>query len=126
MSTDAAVKRCRERIHQTQSKKLDRFTSCREAIEETRTFSINPPSYRGGVKIAIRKSLGARQIVRCRGGVKIVFKTSFSRREKHRYECNQAYNSINDPNTILSSQNHLSIIILSTWIPETHTHTKQV
>ena len=59
-----------------------------------------------------------------------LFKNSFSRNEKHRYECNQACNSTNDPINILDSQNHLLTTILSTWIPKTrahtHTHTKQV
>ena len=37
--------------HQTQEMRLDRSTRCREAIEGTRNFSIDPP----GVEIAIRK-----------------------------------------------------------------------
>ena len=49
----------------------------------------------------------------------------YFKREKHRYKCNQAYNSIKDPINILSSQNHLSMTILSTWITHTHTHTQQ-
>ena len=56
-----------------------------------------------------------------------LFKNSFLRWEKHRHECNPTCNSTNDPINILSSQNHLSIKILSTWIfKNTHTHTKQV
>ena len=35
---------------------------------------------RGGVEIAIRKSLEARQIAKCRGGVELAFKNSFLRR----------------------------------------------
>ena len=54
-----------------------------------------------------------------------LLKNSFSIREKHRYECNQACNSTNDLINILDSQNHLSIIILNTWIPKTHTHTQK-
>ena len=50
-------------------------------------------------------------------------KNRFSRKEKHRYECNQACNSTKDPVNILSSQDHLSTKILSTMIPKTHTHT---
>ena len=61
-STDAAIEKCRGRIHQTRLKKLDRSTNCREAIEDPRTFSINSPSYREGVEIAIRNSLRAQQI----------------------------------------------------------------
>ena len=124
---DLAVNRysCRASVevqkHQTQEMRLDRSTRCREAIEGTETFLIDPL----GVEIAIRKSLEARQIARCRGGVELAFKISFSRREKHRHECNQVCNSINDPNTILTSQNHLSTAILSTWIPKKkHTHTE--
>ena len=55
----------------TQEQKLDRSTSYRKAIEGPRTFLIDPPSCRGSVEIVIRKSLRARQIVRCRGGVEI-------------------------------------------------------
>ena len=92
---------------------------CREAIEDPGTFSIDPPSYRGSVEIAIRNNLRARQIARCQDCIKI----SFSRGEKHKYECNQACNSTKDPISILSSQNHLSTTIFSTKIPKTHTHT---
>ena len=79
--------RCRASVevqkHQTQEIRLDRSTRCRE-----------------GVEIAIRKSLEAQQIARCRGGVELAFKISFSKREKHRHDCNQACNSTNEPNTI--------------------------
>ena len=51
-----------------------------------------------------------------------LLKNNFSRREKYRYECNQACNSTKDPNSILSSQNYLSTTILSTQIPKTYTH----
>ena len=37
-----------------------------------------------------------------------LLKNSFSRREKRIYECIQACNSTNDPNSILTTQNHLS------------------
>ena len=82
--------------------------------------------YRAAVEIAIKKAEEARQTARYRGGVEPAFKTSFSRCEKHRHECNPTCNSTNDPINILSSQNHLSIKILSTWIfkkKHTHTHT---
>ena len=73
-------------------------------------------SYRGGRSILDRST-------KCRGGVEQAFKTNFSRCEKHRHECNPTCNSTNDPINILSSQNHLSIKILSTWIlKKTHTH----
>ena len=82
---------------------LDRSTRCREAIEGTGTFFIDPL----GVEIVIRKSLEAQQIARCQGDVEQAFKNGFSRREKHKHECNHACNSTNDPNTILTSQNLL-------------------
>ena len=92
---------------------LDRSTRCQEAN-----------------KIAIRKSLRSSTDSyvsrRCRGGVKLAFKSSFLKSEKHRHECKYTCNSTNNPNTILTSQNHLSIAILSTWIPKTHARTKQV
>ena len=115
-SIDAVVEKVSRNKAKTQEKNLDRSTSCREAIEDPKTFSIDPPSYRGSVEIAIRNNLRARQIARCKGGVELAFKISFSRGEKHKHECNQACNSTNDPISILSSQNHLSIKILSTWI----------
>ena len=55
----------------TQEQKLDRSINYREAIEGLGTFSIYPPSCLGSVEIAIRKSLEARQISKCRRGVKI-------------------------------------------------------
>ena len=100
-----SIERCRDAIEPTS---MDR-----ENIEDPGTFSIDPPSYRESVEIAIRNSLKARQIARYRGSVEVA-KNSFSRREKHRYECNQACNSTKDPINILNSQNHLSTAILST------------
>ena len=48
-----------------------------------------------------------------------LFKNSFSRREKHRYECNQVSNSTKDLNNILSFQKHLSTRkMISTKIPK--------
>ena len=61
-----------------------------------------------------------------RGGVKPAFKTSFSRCEKRRHECNPTCNSTNDPINILSTQNHLLIKILSTRMSTTHTHTHTI
>ena len=116
-STDAAVERCWERIHQTQLKKLDRSTNCREGIEDPGTFSIDPLVVETAIEIAIRNSLRSWQVGQVSRGVEEVsrlLKNIFSRREKHRYECNQACNSTNDPNSILSSQNHLLTTILST------------
>ena len=62
--------------------------------------------------------------MRYRRGVESAFQNNFLRREKHRYECNQACNSTNDPINILSSQNHLSTIIFKHMdLKNTHTHT---
>ena len=68
--------------------------------------------YQGAGEIVIRKSLGSsiysQLSRRYRGGVEPAFKSSFSRCEKHRHECNPTCNSTNNPINILSSQNHLS------------------
>ena len=66
-------RRCRGTKQQTHEKKLNRSTSCREAIEDPGTFLIDPPGCQGSVKIAIRNSLRARQIARCRDCLKTVF-----------------------------------------------------
>ena len=76
-----------------------------------------------------KKAWEARQIARYRGGVKPDFQNSFSRGEKHKYECNPTYNSTNDPINTKISQNSLSIQkkIWAQGSPKhTHTHTKQV
>ena len=69
-----------------------------------RSFLDLSTKYREGVKIAIRKSLRSltnnKVPRRCRGGVKLAFKSSFSRKEKHRHECNPTCNSTNDLTTI--------------------------
>ena len=52
-----------------------------------------------------------------------LLKLVFRDEKKHRHECNPTCNLTNDPINILSSQNHLSIKILSPWISKTHTHT---
>ena len=72
-STDAAVEKVSRNKAKTQEQKLNRSTSCREAIEDPGTFSIDPPNCRGSIEIAIRKSLRARQIGRCRDCLKTVF-----------------------------------------------------
>ena len=73
----------------------------------------------------IRKSLENQKIARCRGGIELAFKINFSRKEKHRHKCNQACNSTNDLNTILTSQNHLSTENFKHMDPKnTHTYTK--
>ena len=125
-STDAAIEKVLRNKAKTQEEKLDQSTSCQEAIKGPGTFSIDPPSCRGSVEIAIRKSLRARQIAKCQGGIEEVsrlLKNYFSRREKHIYECNQACNSTKDLINILSSQNHLSIKNFKHNDPKnTHTH----
>ena len=70
-STNEVVKKVSRNKSKTQEQKLDRSTSYQEAIKGPGTFPIDPPSYRGFVEIAIRKSLRIRKIARCRGGVKI-------------------------------------------------------
>ena len=109
-STDAAVEEVSRNKAKTQEEKLDQSTSYRGS----RNFLDRSTSYRGSIEIAIRKSLRVRQIVRCRRGVELAFKKRFSRREKHRHECNQVRKSTNDPISNLNSQNHLSTTILST------------
>ena len=52
-----------------------------------------------------------------------LFKNSFSRGKKHRHECNQVYNTTNDSNNILSSQEHLLIKIFKAHGSKKHTHT---
>ena len=106
--------------------RLDRSTKCREAIEGigiSRSIHQVSRRYRDCNKKKLGSSTDSQMSRRCRGGVELAFTNNFLRREKHRHECNQASNSTNDPNTKLTSQNHLSTTILSTWIPKTHTHT---
>ena len=54
-----------------------------------------------------------------------LLKNSVSRREKHRYECNQTCNSTKDPNNILTSQKLLLTRKKNVKHidPKTHTHT---
>ena len=68
----ASVEKVSRNKAKTQEKNRNRSINCREAIEDLGTFSINPPSYQGSVEIAIRNSLRARQIAKCRGGVEEV------------------------------------------------------
>ena len=114
-STDAAIQEVSRNEAKTQEEKLDPSTSYRGF----KNVLNRSTSYLGSVEITIRKK--AWKLDR-QPGVKLAFKNSFSRREKHRHECNQAHNSTKDPISNLNSQNHLSITILSIQIP----HTKQV
>ena len=50
-------RRCRGTNHQIQEQKLDRSTSCREAIEEVGTFLIDPPGVEKLSRLRIRKNL---------------------------------------------------------------------
>ena len=75
-----------------------------------RSFLDRSTKYRGGVEIVFKKNAWeAWYIVRYRGGVEPAFQNSFSRCEKHRYECNPTYNSTNDPINTKIFQNSLSI-----------------
>ena len=70
------------------------------------------------LKISIDK-LGVEKLLR-------LLKNSFSRREKHRYKCNQACNSTKDPINIIDSQKHLSTIIFKHMDPKnTHMYQEQ-
>ena len=109
-SIDAAIEEVSRNEAKALEEKLNRSTSYRGSMN----FLDRSTSYQGSGEIEIRKSLEARQIARCRGDVELAFKNSFSRREKHRHECNQARNSTKDPVSNLNSQNHLSTTILST------------
>ena len=100
-STNATIEKVSRNKAKTQEQKLDRSTSYRGS----RNFLDWSTSYRGSVEIVIRKSSRARQIARCRGGIEELsrlLKNRLSRREKYRYECNQACNSTKDPNIILN------------------------
>ena len=93
-----------------------------------RTILDRSTRYREAVRIAIRKSwrnsIDSTVSMRYQGGVELAFKTSFSWCEKYWHECNLTCNSTNDLINIFSSQNHLLITILSTWIfKKKHTHT---
>ena len=99
---------------------IERRTEARSIHQVSRsyrgckTISIDPPGIEKLSGLRLEKAEEAQQTARYRGGLKPTFKISFSRCEKHRHECNPTSNSTNDPLNILSSQNHLSIIILST------------
>ena len=121
--------RCREVLRQLSRKVLRKWSLIDTGLEEVlrnnpsdaraEAGSIHQlsRSYRGGrrfldlstryrevIEIAIwkslRNSIDSKVSRRCRGGVELALKSSFSRSEKHRYECNPTCNSTNDPNTI--------------------------
>ena len=74
-STDPTVEEVLRNKAKTLEEKLDQSINYREAIEGPGTFSINPPSYQGSVKIAIRAKLksstNSQVLRRYRGGVEI-------------------------------------------------------
>ena len=133
-------RRCRENAH--------RQLRCREGIEEQhikiKKRNLIDPS--GVEKLSRRQELSrsihqvsrrcqdcvkkkaweARQIARYRGGVEPAFQNSFSREEKHRYECNPTFNLTNDPINTKISWNSL-LIKNKIWAQgspkHTHTHT---
>ena len=89
--TNTVVKKVSRNKVKTQEEKLNRSTNCREAIEGPGTFSIDPSAIEDLSRLRKEKTLRARQIARCQGGIERVsrlLKNRFSRREKHRYECN--------------------------------------
>ena len=103
LNNSRQIKRCREvssfkgfdkcsyRAGVQGKKNLDGSRIYWGAVERTKCFSIDQPSYREV----------SRSCWDC-------LKTVFQRREKHKHECNQTCNSTKDPNNILNSQNHLS------------------
>ena len=104
-------------------KKLDQSTQLPRSYQGSRRYVDQSTqlsrSYRDCNKNHLKSSIDKPSVEE----VSRLLKNSFSRREKHRYECNQACNSTKDPINILNSQKHLSIKILSTQIPKTNTHT---
>ena len=76
------------------------YRGCRAILDRSTMYQV-------AVGIAItkswRSSTDSKVSRRYWGGVEPAFKTSFSRCEKHRHECNQSCNSTNDPKNILSS-----------------------
>ena len=93
-STDTGIEEVSRNNPSDARTELDQSTSCREAIDKARAFSIDPL----GIEKLLR--LWYQQTARYWGGVELVFKSSFSRSEKHRHECSPTYNSTNDPNNL--------------------------
>ena len=96
------------------------------SYQRDRNFLYQSTRCQGGVKIAIRKSLEARQIARCRESVKQAFKNSFSRREKHRHECNQTCNTTKHHINLSKSSPNNNFKHMDPKNTHTHTHTKHV
>ena len=97
------------------------YRGCRPILDQSTRYW---EAVENAIRKSWRSSTDSKVLRRYQGGVEPAFKTSFSKWEKHRHKCNPICNSTNDPINILSSQNHLSIKILSTWIfQKKHTHT---
>ena len=93
--------------------------SYRDKVQKARWIEIALTS------IETRRKRGSIDSNQSRGVKKLsrLLKNSFSRREKHRYECNQACYSTKDPNNILNTQNHLSTKKkCQAYRSKTHTH----
>ena len=79
--------------------------------QASRKFLDGSSSYWAAIENAIKRSwrgsIDNLAVERCLAAVKIAQKQFFKKR-KHIYECNQACYSTKDPNSILSSQKHLS------------------
>ena len=135
---DKIIERCKTSEKQCMQEGLNRSRSCRAAIKQKPTsmdrIAIEHQSGRHIVSwwienlsrsyqdkvqkarwieitltsIKPRRKRGSMlSVERCPKAIQKL-KNSFSRREKHKYECNQACYTTKDSNNILSSQNHLS------------------
>ena len=135
---DKIIERCKTSEKQCMQEGLNRSRSCRAAIKQKPTsmdrIAIEHQSGRHIVSwwienlsrsyqdkvqkarwieitltsIKPRRKRGSMlSVERCPKAIQKL-KNSFSRREKHKYECNQACYATKDSNNILSSQNHLS------------------
>ena len=136
--------RCRKVLSQVSSFKSFDRCSYREVSKGPQQSRLDGTrSYRGdrrfldrstqlsrGVEIAIKINLKSQQIGQVSKGIDEVsrlLKNSFSRREKHKYKCNQACDTTKDPNIILnSSKTFLNNKNVKHINPKIHTHTKQV
>ena len=100
-----SIKRCRESIEKkptSMDQEAIEYLSRRQKL--SRWIEKLLRSYRDCNKKKLKcliDKLGIEKLSR-------LLKNSFSRREKHRHECNQTCNSTKDPNKILISQKHLS------------------
>ena len=77
-STNEAIEELSRDNSTKAKKKLDRSTSCQEAIEGPGTFSIDPPAVETAIEIRIRNSLRSRQ----KGQVSRLLKNNFFKKGK--------------------------------------------